>query len=250
MQLENKNVVVIGGSRGLGRVIVRTAKDEGAKVLAVGRRPDSLGETAREVSGVQTLSLDATHEDAPDRVFEAMRPDVLVLCAGAIPSIGPIHEQTWDEFSRNWNTDVRLSFLFCRAALRAPLAPGAMVILVSSGAAVGGSTISGGYAGAKRMQMFMADYCQSEADRADLGIKFVALAPGRLMPETEIGKAGVAGYASRLGISEAYFIQGMDFPLTLQDYANTLVGIMTNPTGRTGGVFVVSGKGVEPYPAP
>jgi hypothetical protein len=68
-------------------------------------------------------------------------------------------------------------FLFRRAALRLPLATGATVILISSGAVTGGSPISGGYTGAKRMQMFMANYCQKESDRLGLGFRFIALAP-------------------------------------------------------------------------
>ena len=249
MQLENKNVVVIGGSRGVGRVIAQMAYRAGAKVLVVARRADSLEEFAREIPGIQTLRADATEEEAPDAVFRTLRPDVLVLCGGAIPAMAPIHEQTWDDFSRNWNADVRASFLFCRAALRMPLAPGAVVVLISSGAAVGGSPISGGYAGAKRMQMFMADYCQSESDRAQLNLRFVALAPGRIMPKTELGRAAVAGYAARLGISETDFIQGMEFAPAPSDVADALIEIAAAPNAKTGNVFIVSSKGAEPYGA-
>jgi NAD(P)-dependent dehydrogenase (short-subunit alcohol dehydrogenase family) len=60
-----------------------------------------------------------------------------------------------------------MAFLFCREALRAPLAPGSVVVIISSGAGLGGSPISGGYAGAKRMQMFLAKYCQAESDRRE-----------------------------------------------------------------------------------
>ena len=65
------------------------------------------------------------------------------------------------------------------------------MILISSGAGIGGSPISGGYAGAKRMQMFLASYCQKESARLGLGIRFAALVPMRLMPETELGKVAV-----------------------------------------------------------
>ncbi|BDI33643.1 short-chain dehydrogenase [Capsulimonas corticalis] len=247
MQLENKNVVVIGGSRGLGRVIAQTAQQEGARVLVVARGEDSLAEVERDLPGVQTLTADATREETPGKVFRALRPDVLVVCGGAMPPLSPIHEQTWEEFSRNWDSDVRSSFLFCQAALKLPLAPGAVIILISSGAAVAGSAISGGYAGSKRTQMFMADYCQSESERADLGLRFVAIAPGRIMAETELGKAAIAGYAARLGISEADFIQSMGFPPTLQQVADALVEAATTPGAKSGNVFLVSGKGVEPF---
>jgi hypothetical protein len=110
----------------------------------------------------------------------ALRPNVLVVCGGARPPGRPIQELTWEEFSVNWNTDVRMSFAFCREALRAPLPAGSTVILISSGAALGGSPISGGYAGAKRTQMFIANYAQKESDRLNLA--------ARIMPETGLSQ--------------------------------------------------------------
>jgi NAD(P)-dependent dehydrogenase (short-subunit alcohol dehydrogenase family) len=141
--LQNKNLVVIGASRGLGRKIVIAGQESGAHVLAVARRPGPLAELSAEQPAVRTLALDATEEDAPERVFETLRPDVLVLCGGAIPQTAPLQELNWEQFSRNWNSDVRISFHFCQAALRTPLAPGATILLISSGAAIGGSPVSG-----------------------------------------------------------------------------------------------------------
>jgi NAD(P)-dependent dehydrogenase (short-subunit alcohol dehydrogenase family) len=246
MRLQNKNVVVIGGSRGLGRVIVAAAHAEGAQVLSVARRPNPLGQLAAELPAVMTLATDATEESTPASVFQVLQPDVLVLCGGALPYMAPLQDQTWEGFARNWNSDVRASFLFCQAAIRLPLAPGSTIVLISSGAALGGSTISGGYAGAKRMQMFMAQYCQDESDRLKLGLRFVALAPMRIMPDTDLGKLAVSGYTQYLGISAADFIKGMDSPQTPQDVAEALVAIVTQPRAEEGSVFTVSGKGVEP----
>jgi hypothetical protein len=47
------------------------------------------------------------------------------------------------------------------------LARGSRVLIASSGAAVGGSPMSGGYAGAKRMLWLMASCC-SRAARSEL----------------------------------------------------------------------------------
>jgi NAD(P)-dependent dehydrogenase (short-subunit alcohol dehydrogenase family) len=246
--MKNKNVVIVGGSRGLGRTIAGAAHAEGACVLAVARQAAPLAALGEELPGAMTLVADATHEDAPGKVFATLWPDVLVLCGGALPPTAPVHEQTWEEFSRNWNADVKASFLFCRAALSLPLSPGATVILISSGAAIGGSAISGGFAGAKRMQMFLADYCQSESERLNLGLRFFALAPMRIMPDTDLGKIAVDGYARRLGIPAKEFIKNMEAPQTPQDVAGALITIATDPGEGTGNVFVVSGKGVERLP--
>jgi NAD(P)-dependent dehydrogenase (short-subunit alcohol dehydrogenase family) len=95
-----KNVVVIGGSRGVGRRIVEGAIRNGARVLAVARREVPLRQLAQEVCGTEVLSLDATDEAAPSKVFEVLQPDILVLCGGAFPPASPLHEQSWQEFAK------------------------------------------------------------------------------------------------------------------------------------------------------
>ncbi len=134
--LTGKKVVVIGGSRGVGRQIVEAAARNGAHVLAVARQVGPLGQLVSEVPGIKILSLDATDETAPSKVFDVLAPDILILCAGAFPPAAPLHEQSWHEFAVNWETDVKIAFHFCKAALSRPLPPDSSVILVSSGAAL------------------------------------------------------------------------------------------------------------------
>ncbi len=64
-----------------------------------------------------------------------------------------------------------------REALLLPLEPGSAVIAFSSGAAVNGSPISGGYAGAKATMRFIASYAASESGRNALGIRFTSVLP-------------------------------------------------------------------------
>src|SRR5258708_11077405 len=199
--LTGKKIVVIGGSRGVGRRVVEFAASNGGRVLAVARQEGPLRELAQEVPGADVLSLDATDEAAPAKVFDVVQPDVLVISAGAIPPAAPLHEQTWQEFRVNWETDVKMAFHFCKAALTRPLVAGASVILISSGAALQGSPISGGYAGSKRTQIFIQNYSQKESDRLGLGLPVVALPPP-IIPDSEIGKHAVAGYSLYLPISQ------------------------------------------------
>jgi NAD(P)-dependent dehydrogenase (short-subunit alcohol dehydrogenase family) len=244
LSLAGKTMVVIGGSRGVGRQIVETAVSGGARVLAVARQERALRRLAEQLPGVETLSLDATDADAAARVFDAVRLDVLVVAAGARPPAAPLHEQSWEEFAVNWETDVRIAFHFCKAALARPLAPGALLILISSGAALAGSPNSGGYAGAKRTQLFIANYAQKESDRCGLGLRFAALAP-RIMPDTELGRHAVEGYARYLGISAADFIRSMAAPPAPSDVAQGVIDLVTNPARAGGQVYIVSGNGLE-----
>jgi NAD(P)-dependent dehydrogenase (short-subunit alcohol dehydrogenase family) len=245
ISLGRKNVVVIGGSRGVGRQVVVAAQRKGARVLAVARQEEPLRQLAREVPGVEILPLDATGEGVPARVFEVMKPDILVVSAGAFPPAAALHQLSWQDFARNWDTDVRIAFHFCKAALVAPLSAGSSVLLISSGAALAGSPNSGGYAGAKRTQIFLANYAQKESDRLGLGLRFSALAP-RMMPDSELGRHAVAGYSRYLGISPADFVRSMESPPTPADVATAVIEVVMNPEHSKGKVFVVSGKGLEP----
>jgi NAD(P)-dependent dehydrogenase (short-subunit alcohol dehydrogenase family) len=242
--LQDKRVVVLGASRGVGREIVRRAAAEGVRILAVARRARGLAELPKEAHGIDTLAIDAASENAPQEVFRAAKPDLLVICGGATPPVRPLPELTWSEFGVNWEVDVKTAFLFCREAFRAPLAPGAVVAIVSSGAGLGGSPISGGYAGAKRMQMFIAKYCQAESDRRGLGVRFVAIVPSRIMPETDLGQVAVNGYARYLGVPAEKFLENMGARQRPTDVADAVVGIAAGPPTQPGAIFTVSAEGI------
>ena len=246
-RLAGKRMVVIGGSRGVGRKIVEVGVQNGARVLAAARQEGPLKRLAEEVPGVEILSLDAADEGAAAKVFDALEPDILVVSAGAFPPAASLHEQTWSQFAVNWEADVRIAFNFCKAALTRPLRPGASIIVISSGAALGGSPISGGYAGAKRTQMFISSYAQKESDRLKLGLRFTAVAP-RIMPETDLGKHAVAGYSAYLGVSAADFVKGMTSPPNASDVAAGVIELITAPDRTKESVFVVTGKGLEAAP--
>jgi NAD(P)-dependent dehydrogenase (short-subunit alcohol dehydrogenase family) len=248
LTLDGKSMVVIGGSRGVGRQVVDAGIRNGMHVLAVARQEGRLRELASEIPGTEILALDATDESAPAKIFNTMTPDVLVVGAGAFPPAAPLHEQSWQQFSVNWETDVKIAFHFSKAALSLPLRPGSSVILISSSAALAGSPNSGGYAGAKRTQLFIANYSQKESDRLGLGLRFSALAP-RMMPDTELGKHAIAGYARYLGISATDFIHSLSSPPTPTDVASAALELALDADRHQGKAFIVSGKGLEAVPA-
>jgi NAD(P)-dependent dehydrogenase (short-subunit alcohol dehydrogenase family) len=242
--LTGRNVAVLGATGGVGTVLVRRLAAEGAHVLAVARNRSRLDALARDVAGVDVLELDATSEDAPAHVFRTLPLDILIVCGGATPPTGPIHELSWTQFAANWETDVKMAFLSCRAALTKPLAPGSVVILISAGSALGGSPISGGFAGAKRTQMFIASYSQKESDRLGLGIRFMALAPSMIMPNTDLGKLAIEQYSKYLGIPEADFARSIKSPQTPQDVSAAILDLALRPHDHQGSVFTVSKDGI------
>ena len=68
--------------------------------------------------------------------------------------------------------------------------------MISSSAALQGSPLGGGYAGAKATQRLITAYARDEASRAGLDITFTAVLP-RITPVTDLGRPAVVAYAAR-----------------------------------------------------
>jgi NADP-dependent 3-hydroxy acid dehydrogenase YdfG len=84
-------------------------------VCVVARKPRDLAEVHDRLS-VETISDDITDREAAKRILANVRPEVLILNAGATPPMGPIDQISWDEFTANWNTDVRGTLHWLQAA--------------------------------------------------------------------------------------------------------------------------------------
>ena len=242
--LEGKTALVTGGSRGFGRDIVSALAGEGATVWALARDAGPLDQLIRDVPDVQTLVADVADPQTAPQALRTIHPDILVLNAGAMPTMAPVHQQSWEQFSSNWKTDVHMTFDFGKEAILLPLAQGSTVVVISSGAAIGGSPLSGGYAGAKRTQWFLAQYLQQEANSLNLDIRFVTLIPKQISGGTELGQAAVVAYAAQQGISEQTFLQRFGAPLTPELMGCGVVDLLTDPAYRNGVAFGISGSGL------
>jgi len=172
----------------------------GVHVIAPARDAAGLEALARELANVEPVVADAADEIVAARLLQEKQPSLVVLCAGASALLRPLHLHSWETFSLNWEVDAKSVFVWLRNALLLPMKPGGHIVIVSSMAAINGSPLSGSYAGAKRMLWFMADYAQQEINRLKLGIHIHCLLP-TLNPNTDLGRAGVAAYAERAGIS-------------------------------------------------
>jgi NAD(P)-dependent dehydrogenase (short-subunit alcohol dehydrogenase family) len=196
----------------LGRGITTAFAQAGASVIAVARTATALAELAGAGS-IKAEAADAADPSVPGRLLDRYEPQVVVLVAGATPLMRPLQHQTWETFSVNWHTDVKIAFHWLREILLKPLRPGSRIVVISSGAAVAGSPLSGGYAGAKATQRFITGYAQDEANRAGLGITFTTVLP-RITPLTDLGRPAVQAYAARSGQTEEEYIQQSGEPLT------------------------------------
>jgi NAD(P)-dependent dehydrogenase (short-subunit alcohol dehydrogenase family) len=244
MSLKDKNVVVTGGSRGLGLGLVEALVDQGARVTVVAHQSDAL-EAVRTRLGVSTIAADVTDEAAAHRILADVRPDILALNAGAKPPMGRLDQMSWADFTVPWEHDVKAGLHWLQAALGLPLKPGSRVLVVSSGAAVNGSPMSGGYGGAKRMLWFMAGYANRVSEQRKLGIRFQTVLPRQMILGTGIGDAAAGAYARAMDIEPEAFVARFGAPMPPRVFGENVVAVLDDPTHADGFAFGLTGdKGV------
>ena len=243
-QLYGTTALVTGASRGFGRGIAAALAHAGAAVTGVARSHDQLAVVRADLGGQFTpVAADAADPVVAGQLIDRYEPKLLVLAAGAAPLSRPLHEHTWQSFSRNWEVDVQQVFHWLREALLRPLAPGSVVIAFSSGAAIAGSPLSGGYAGAKATIRFITSYAAEESERNALGIRFISVLP-QLTPATDLGAVAVAAYAARAGMDVADFLAARGPALTPEQAGKAVLELATG-TGSGPSAYMLSAAGLK-----
>jgi NAD(P)-dependent dehydrogenase (short-subunit alcohol dehydrogenase family) len=240
MSLKDKTIVVTGGSRGLGLGLVEALVAHGAKVTVIARGADAL-RSVRARLGVATISADVTEESAAQRILAEIRPDIVVLNAGATPRMGRLDQVSWADFTATWDTDVKAGLYWLKAALNLPLKPGSRVLVESSGAAVNGSPMSGGYAGAKRMLWIMAKYANGVSAQKGLGIRFQAIVPLQIIGGTGVGDAGASAYARAMGVTPEEFLARFGAPLPPREFGEKVASLLDDTKYVEGFAFGLKG---------
>ncbi|SEN03825.1 NAD(P)-dependent dehydrogenase, short-chain alcohol dehydrogenase family [Chryseobacterium taichungense] len=181
MNFTNKNVVITGGSAGIGLATAKTFIEKGANVLITGRNADSLHTASVEINSpnLKTLASDisklADIATLEKEIAESgNKVDVLVLNAGIAKQFS-IEETTEEVFDDLFNINVKGLF-FTLQNLIPHLAEGASVILISSGVSVSGYAQMGAYAATKSAVDAIARTAAIEL--ADRKIRVNTVAPG------------------------------------------------------------------------
>src|SRR5438874_3371104 len=112
-----RTTVVVGASRGLGRGIATAFAEAGAPVVAVSRTAAAFPALANDSGTIQPEIADAGEATVPASLLDRHEPAAVILVAGASPHMRPLQQQTWETFSVNWQTDVRIAFHWLREAL-------------------------------------------------------------------------------------------------------------------------------------
>lgn len=169
-RLAGKFAIVTGGSSGIGAACARALADEGAAVVACGRRfPD----VAAQPTGGEVVqaALDVTDEDAVRRRFAEL-PDLdLVVCSAGTGTFEPIANASAAALRLMLDVHVVGTMLCAREALRRmmPRRRG-HIVMINSHAANRAFTDCGGYTAAKAGQLGLARVLAEEARPYDIRV--------------------------------------------------------------------------------
>ncbi|SFQ34787.1 SDR family oxidoreductase [Hymenobacter arizonensis] len=118
--LTDQVAIVTGASRGIGKAIAIVLALQGAKVVAVARNEDELAELTHKTKGLSMVA-DVTMESDAEQVIEGTllhygRLDILICNAG-VGSFNELENFTSSEWDRIFDTNVKGTFLLCKAAI-------------------------------------------------------------------------------------------------------------------------------------
>jgi NAD(P)-dependent dehydrogenase (short-subunit alcohol dehydrogenase family) len=138
-ELLGQNVVVIGGSAGIGLETDRRARQEGADVVLTGRDPEKLKRAALDVDARSTAAFDANDPASVKRFFEDL-PDAIdpVMVTAGGPHYGPLLELDSTQARQAISEHVVLALEVARNAA-GKMRPGGTLLLMGG---TGGRRIS------------------------------------------------------------------------------------------------------------
>ena len=138
MNIQDKVALITGSGRGMGRAISLGLAKNGVKVALTGRNQRLLDKSAKEIEGAggnaKTFLLDVTDdrqaESVSKEVYEEWGSiDILVNNAGVIVYDKPVWETTLEEWNFIMDTNLKGTFLTCKAVLPYMMQKGAGYII-------------------------------------------------------------------------------------------------------------------------
>lgn len=123
LTLSGRSALVTGGASGIGEVVARMWRELGAKVAITDINADALSGAARRTGTVAIAAGDVRQEADAERMVAATVSaigglDCVFNSAGLADAISPTIEQDIDRWQRVLDTNLRGTYLVCRAAGR------------------------------------------------------------------------------------------------------------------------------------
>ena len=176
-----KNILITGGSSGIGEGLARHFYNKGWGVLITGRNTDRLSKLAGEMPGLHILEYDSLKEDQEKPLLRFIRQtwngrlDVLVNNAGHV-ALTPIQDINRTELEAMYKTHLIAPSLLTSGCIEFLTATKGQIINVSSSVGIKPSAQLSAYGSAKAGMNMLTQIWALEL--APLGIRVNSIAPG------------------------------------------------------------------------
>lgn len=168
MTLQNKNVLITGSNRGLGKALVTAFLNEGSNVIEMTRKDCDLSNVDEVQSYAKNLG----------------RVDVLVNCAGVFP-VGTIHDTTLEQYQECIAVNLTAPFVLSQQLSKGMCDRGwGRIINIASSSAYGGGTKTSVYCASKHGLLGMSRAFHSELKTQ--GVRVICVSPGTI--KTDMGR--------------------------------------------------------------
>ena len=180
-RFEGKVALVTGGNSGIGLAVASGLVDEGARVVIVGRNPETVAQSAAGL-GASALGVvadtarlaDLERMIAATREFGGGRLDVLFANAG-VGNFGPLAATSEEMFDASFDVNVKGVYFTVQKAA-ALMQPGGAIVLNASVAASKGNPIGSVYGATKAAVRSFGRTIAAEL--VERGIRVNVVSPG------------------------------------------------------------------------
>lgn len=243
MDFTNKNVVITGGSTGIGFATAKAFIEKGANVFITGRSADNLQKAAEKINNpkLKTVVSDTSNLAGIAVLEKAIatsgnKVDVLFLNAG-IAVFAPIEFATEADFDAQFNTNVK-GYFFTLQKLIPHLADGASVLFTSSTVAATAGINSSVYSATKGAVNKIAQIAANELAARKIRVNIVS--PGATHTE---GLDGVASTEVKDYLASVAALQRLGNP---DEIANAVLFLASdNASFITGTELLVDGGAIN-----
>jgi 3-oxoacyl-[acyl-carrier protein] reductase len=185
LMLKDKVAIVTGGSRGIGKAVVKALLQKGTKVVIAARTKSEIDSSLKELSsqgqiiGIQT---DVSKEEEVQNLLQGTLKkyhslDILVNAAGIQGPIGPLSEVKVEDWVYNLHVNLIGTVLCCKAALPTMISQKkGKIINFSGGGATSPRPNFSAYACSKAAIVRFTEVLAMEVK--DYGINVNVIAPG------------------------------------------------------------------------
>lgn len=210
-QLKDKQVIIIGGSSGIGLATAATCISYGAKVVIASRSVDKLKEAADKLDGyVETAVVDILDSSSIEALFAGLNQVDHVFVNAGFPKGGSILESDIADLQININDRILGPIHVARYARPKMNDNGSMILMSGLWGSVPNDITSVGFAGREMLTRVLA--------REMAPIRVNAIAPGPIQtgiyPPAAIEHIGSHVPVKRLG--------------TPEETADAVISLMTN----------------------